>query len=157
MSEDNNLGPDGPILRRKTTEEAPASAPKAQIKAAPKAPEISFRGAAPVAKTLSSPNPVQAPPVKTMAFDTSGSTDDFAAMLEASGSMQIACRRSPVIWNKYAGAPKACSVRKLLTFGVCKEIPGCGAVGFDSSTAGLCGSASAGLQAASAADGGKSP
>lgn len=118
MSEDNNLGPDGPILRRKTTEEAPASAPKAQIKAAPKAPEISFRGAAPVPTTLSSPTPVQATaPVSKMAFDTSGSTDDFAAMLEASGSMPVRIRYG--VGDKVTGLVVSIGAR-----GVHLELPG---------------------------------
>ena len=121
---DNNLGPDGPILRKKSNEEpapAPAvkAAPKAAEPAAPKAPEVTYRGAAPKpAATLSSPEPVaKAAPVSRVVIDQSGSTDDFAAMFEASGNMPVRIRYS--VGDKAEGTVVAIDPR-----GVHFELPG---------------------------------
>lgn len=113
---DKTLGPDGPILRRKSSEDSAPAPDKAQ---APKAPEVTYRGAAAQpAKTLSAPEPAPPEPVAPrVVIDPSGTTDDFAAMFEASGAMPVRVRYS--VGDKVKGTVVAIGPR-----GVDLELPG---------------------------------
>lgn len=121
MSNEKHQGSDGPILRRKTSDETAPKAAEATPAAAPKAPEVTYRGAAPqAAPTLSSPAPapkVEEPVFSRVVIDTAGTTDDFAAMLAASGQMPVRARYS--VGDKVTGTVGSISNR-----GVYVELPG---------------------------------
>lgn len=119
MTNEKTQGADGPILRRKSADDSVV--PVEETKPA-KAPEVTYRGAPPAQAppaTLSTSAPVakSEPAYSRVIIETTGSTDDFAAMLSESGAMPVRARYS--VGDKVTGTVGSISGR-----GVYVELPG---------------------------------